>query len=255
MAENERDNEQHSERTAVNPGYEDVLRQQLIRRIGIAGVLIVALIGSLALFDAVFVPDTSAPAVKKAMPVQSTMPDMAPDKSAETATPVDAPSATASDKAQETAPETAPIAPTETKPGDTSKSAPSSTPAAPVTKQITRPDVKAAAPVKAAPEVAAAPTLPPVAPPPAASTAKPEPAQKESPPLHPLSSGYLVQMGVFSNLSNAEDLKSRLDKAGIPSHIEARVQVGPFKNKAEAEAARKKLADMGLSGLLLSPRK
>lgn len=252
MAENEREDAHHSDRT---DGYEDVLRQQLVRRIGIAGVLIVALIGSLALFDAVFVPDTSAPAAKKAVPVQSAMPDMASDKSAENATPADAPAATASDKTPETAPETAPIAPTEPKTGEAAKPASPSAPAAPVTKQITRPDVKAAAPVKAAPEVAAAPTLPPVAPPPAAPVAKPEPVQKEQTPIHPLSSGYLVQMGVFSNLSNAEELKSRLDKAGIPSHIEARVQVGPFKNKAEAEAARKKLADMGLSGLLLSPRK
>jgi cell division protein FtsN len=62
-------------------------------------------------------------------------------------------------------------------------------------------------------------------------------------------------MGVFSNIANAEELKVRLDRAGIPAHIEARVQVGPFRNKAEAEAAQKKLADMGLSGLLLSPRK
>ncbi|HWT54202.1 MAG TPA: SPOR domain-containing protein, partial [Rhodocyclaceae bacterium] len=67
--------------------------------------------------------------------------------------------------------------------------------------------------------------------------------------------GYLVQMGVFSNIANAEELKGRLDKAGIPAHIEARVQVGPFRNKAEAEAAQKKLSEMGLSGLLLSPRK
>ncbi len=62
-------------------------------------------------------------------------------------------------------------------------------------------------------------------------------------------------MGVFSNITNAEELKGRLDKAGIPAHIEARVQVGPFKNKTEAEAAQKKLAELGLSGLLLSPRK
>ena len=85
----------------------------------------------------------------------------------------------------------------------------------------------------------------------------PVPATPSPPPAKPLApaQGYLVQMGVFSNIANAEDLKGRLDKAGIPAHIEARVQVGPFKNKAEAEAAQKKLAEMGLSGLLLSPRK
>ncbi|HWV17717.1 MAG TPA: SPOR domain-containing protein, partial [Rhodocyclaceae bacterium] len=80
------------------------------------------------------------------------------------------------------------------------------------------------------------------------------PVVRSTRPLTP-GQGYLVQMGVFSNIANAEELKGRLDKAGIPAHIEARVQVGPFKNKVEAEAAQKKLAQMGLSGLLLSPRK
>ena len=80
-------------------------------------------------------------------------------------------------------------------------------------------------------------------------------------PIRPLTGAdeasrrYLVQMGVFSNVANAEELKARLDKAGIPTQIEARVQVGPFASKAEAEAAQKKMAAMGLNGLLVSGRK
>jgi DedD protein len=111
------------------------------------------------------------------------------------------------------------------------------------------------------PEGTAAPQLPARPTPPTPPEVRPVmPQIAPVPPLAQQQSlvnrrNYLVQMGVFSNIANAEDLKRRLDKAGIPAQIEARVQVGPFKNKTEAEVAQKKLAEMGLSGLLVSPRK
>jgi hypothetical protein len=37
-----------------------------------------------------------------------------------------------------------------------------------------------------------------------------------------------VQVGVFSNHTNAEELMQKLHEAGIPAQIESRVQVGPF---------------------------
>ena len=58
-------------------------------------------------------------------------------------------------------------------------------------------------------------------------------------------------MGVFNNVANAEDLRAKLELNGIPATIEARVQVGPFASREEAEAARAKLKELGLDGGLL----
>ena len=68
-------------------------------------------------------------------------------------------------------------------------------------------------------------------------------------------SGYALQAGVFSDTQHAEELHARLTREGIPSSIEARVQVGPFKSKAEAEATRKKLNALGIDSVLLPPKK
>lgn len=70
-----------------------------------------------------------------------------------------------------------------------------------------------------------------------------------------LFTSYLVQAGVFSNHGRAEELQALLIANGIPSTLETRVQVGPFKNKAEADAARSKLKLLGVESLLLPPRK
>jgi DedD protein len=235
-----------------------VMRQRLLRRIALAGVIIVALVGSLAMFDAVFVNppalevEEPAPAVASlSVPPQE---ERGIDKPAEGA-PETAPSA------QESPAPAKPETPEPPKPD-----APKAEASKSITKEkqeirpITRAESKSEPKMQAVPEGTAAPSVPPPPAAPVVKQAQP-PAQPHSPapvaPAKPLApgQGYLVQMGVFSNIANAEDLKSRLDKAGIPAHIEARVQVGPFKNKAEAEAAQKKLAEMGLSGLLLSPRK
>ena len=67
-------------------------------------------------------------------------------------------------------------------------------------------------------------------------------------------SGYALQAGVFSDPRRAEELNARLILEGIPSTIEARVQVGPFKSRAEAEAAREKMKAMGIDAVLLLPK-
>jgi len=41
---------------------------------------------------------------------------------------------------------------------------------------------------------------------------------------------------------------------GIPSSIESRVEVGPFKTRAEAEAARVKMKALGIDTVLLLPK-
>lgn len=61
---------------------------------------------------------------------------------------------------------------------------------------------------------------------------------------------YVVQLGVFSNPRNARDLVARLQKKGIHAYTETRVQVGPFKDKAEAERVQAELKGMGISGLV-----
>ena len=83
-----------------------------------------------------------------------------------------------------------------------------------------------------------------------------EPPVAVAPPVTPsrLFSGYALQVGVFSDPRRAEELHARLTQEGIPAFIEARVEVGPFKNKEEADAARAKLNALGIESVLLSPK-
>ncbi|WP_157314606.1 SPOR domain-containing protein [Chitinibacter sp. GC72] len=62
--------------------------------------------------------------------------------------------------------------------------------------------------------------------------------------------GYSVQAGVFLHANNAEKLLNQLQQAGIPAYLETRVQIGPFKNKIEADAAIKKLKALGITPVL-----
>ena len=73
-------------------------------------------------------------------------------------------------------------------------------------------------------------------------------------PEHKRPGGFAVQAGVFADAQRAEELRAMLTLNGIPSTLEARVQVGPFKTREEAEAARQKLKALGIEGLLLPPR-
>ena len=41
---------------------------------------------------------------------------------------------------------------------------------------------------------------------------------------------------------------------GIPATIEARVQVGPFKTQAEADAARARMKELGIDSVMLMPK-
>ena len=67
-----------------------------------------------------------------------------------------------------------------------------------------------------------------------------------------LPSGPYLQVGVFVHPANAAELKAKLEAQGIPVFVATRVQVGPFKNKKDAEAMREKLNAMGLSSLLIN---
>jgi DedD protein len=101
------------------------------------------------------------------------------------------------------------------------------------------------APAAAKPE---APIITPHAitpPTPAAAAQHPDyPAAQHSP------NGYTVQAGVFLQAQNAGKLLSQLKAAGIPAYTETRVQIGPFKDKATAEAAAAKLKRMGIDPIV-----
>jgi len=115
-------------------------------------------------------------------------------------------------------------------------------------------------PQVAAPEMAAPP--PPVMgvlpqpPAPAAPPREPRPAKTEpapaAPPAKPVvpGKGYVVQLGVFSNPENAQELVERLRRQGISAHTETRVQVGPFRSRAEADKARAELGKLGYTAVV-----
>ena len=215
-------------------GDEDVTRQRLLRRIAMAGVLIVALVASLAIFDAMFV-NPQEPAVEEAPPAPVASVSVPPleerglDPAAET--PAEAPpvpplppivaTPEPATKAEAGKPEAS--KPEASKPEANKSEA--SKPAAKgkaETKPITQPETKAPTkPAAAVPEGTGAPAVPapPSAPLPkqAQAQAQARPQAASTPPAtpaKPLAPGYLVQMGVFSNIANAEELKTRLDKAG-----------------------------------------
>ena len=216
---------------------EDALRRRLINRIALAGVAIVALLGGLAVIDSLYVaPTTSAPkvagapviteAVKPADTVAvSSVP--APEKAAETQAPPEPPK-----------PLAVPVIKSSAEPEE------SSSPTTPLPRQprmLTKPAEARSAAVKSAPPQAPAKSSTPI------------------PYPHPLAQAaqaerhFVLQMGVFNNVENAQELLARLQKNGVPAQIEARVQVGPFKTKAEADEARTKLKAMGLNaGLLMA---
>lgn len=74
----------------------------------------------------------------------------------------------------------------------------------------------------------------------------PQPASKAAEPK-----AFEVQLGVFTDMENAKQLQSKLAEHGIPSHTETRVQIGPFKSRAEADQARAKLKALGISSVII----
>ena len=213
------------------------IKRKLIWRMGIAGLMIIALLGGLALFDHFTSrneEEVPAPQFTEPVPV-------AKKTVTQPVTPVEA-----APVAEEATPEAS---------------------AAPVDKSAPALDLPAR------PEVSAQPKLPkPSSPtghaPVTATRAVPASAgavRSEAPapvaalPVSPapprLLSGFALQAGVFSDPRRAEELHAKLTLEGIPSSIESRVQVGPFKRKEDAEAARAKMKALGIDAVLLPPVK
>ena len=231
------------------------IKRKLALRMGIAALMILALLGGLAVFDhmgASVENEVAAPQFTDPVPV-------AKKPVTQPVTPPETASTPPREEPKESVPEST-AAPVD-------KSAPAAEPPA-------RPEVAAqpvlpkasgsrSAPAAAAPPVTPARPVAPKAPAQAASPAAPAAAPVRSQPqehVKPvpapprLFSGYALQAGVFADPRRAEELHARLTLEGIPSTIEARVQVGPFKNREEAEKARGKLKALGIDTVLLPPR-
>ncbi len=141
--------------------------------------------------------------------------------------------------APEATPPSAPTLPPPPPPSVTSKPLPQPGPGP---KKYTPPAVqKPLIPAQNAPVQAGA--KPPVA----AAPATPAPKPGATPPT-----SYVVQFGVFSNHENALQLAQKLKQAGIPAQVETRVQLPPFKTKAEAEAALAKMREKGITATIVA---
>ena len=217
------------------PDGDEALRRSLLKRVGVAAVLVVVLLAALMLFDGQSGWDEQrvAPVARVEPPVkpieQPTEPavvDVAEQADVaavpeDTETPISRPRADERPLTMPARAQNAAMRPAE----------PAATPKPDAVRDIAR-----AVPPK---EVATMPTA-----------SRPIAQATES------SRHFQLQMGVFNNLANAEELKTRLEAAGVPAHIEARVQVGPFASRREAEQAREKLKSLGMEpGLIVAARK
>lgn len=230
------------------------LRNKLIKRLAVAGVLVAILLGVLAFFDYL----STAP--EEPEEEVFTRPVPVPPKKT-----VSQPVTPSRDL-----PEPPPAAPVvaEAPPPPRMEPAPAKTPdAKPETAKIeARPESRVSAPSTVAiargPAIVVPPaTLKPARPVPEA-TAAPAPRVAEPRPLavvapsgmSRLFSGFLLQAGVFSSPQRAEELHARLTLSGVPSTLETRVQVGPFRTRQEAEAAQAKLRELGVETVLVPPK-
>ena len=123
-------------------------------------------------------------------------------------------------------------------------------------------------PEPAAPPGNPAPAVPPptppqvvnnetLAPPPRAAATSPPPVANivpaEKSVLVP-GKAYMIQVGVFTSPANAQALQKQLHRAGIEAHLETRVQLGPFKDRQEADKALARAKQLGINAVLVSAR-
>ncbi len=216
------------------------LKRSLLRRMGLAGLMILALLGALALFDYANAPDDSpgtGQQFTEPVPVRK-------KESVEPVTPVRP--VTVADAPADASADARTVVPAVDRPAAASVTPPlANIAAAPAASGKTGPLGEP----PPGPEVAARPALPPPARrpvEPSATAAGTQPAAGQFPGAPPLTAGYVLQSGMFADPGRAEEWQARLAQEGIPSTIEARLQIGPFASRAEAEAARRKMDRLGL---------
>ncbi|WP_434633558.1 SPOR domain-containing protein [Chromobacterium sp. CV08] len=269
--------EQNQQQTPADGGEESDLNSKLKKRLWLAGGLVAVALAAIPLMDALTKPkqemNSDAPSPSSGKIIKpAAVPDIAATAPATQAAsaPASQSSAPAADTAshapatpaansprtpdlsktpaianqqaatRQAAGERAAPAPAPAKthpPSHQAQTRTASPPPAPSPSGNTAPVVANATPA-AAPTASAAPAT--TAPPPA--PAKAEPAGS--------SVGYQVQLGLFSSIGNAQKLVRDLQKHGISAHTVTRVQLGPFKSRAEADEAMKKLRELGYSPLL-----
>lgn len=227
------------------------IKKRAIRRVIAAAILVAAAISALTVLTH-YKSETPAPQTEPAATVLP--PEPAEPPRAEITAPPTAPAE------QEVQPSTPPPPPPEVvnvqpaapsaPPPMAAKPAPAK-PAAPATAPHPAKSVslKKAESLAEVPQAKTQPAKPAVAEKPVES-APPPPAKA----AEPAAKGYAVQLGVFSNLANAQQLQERLTQNGIKSYTETKLHVGPFQNKAEADQAIAKLRALGINGVVVPVR-
>lgn len=251
------------------------IRRKLVWRMGVAGVMIALLLGALALFDRLNAPDDEedaaptftapVPTAKQEVSQPVTTAPAAAEAPAESATAPATAAASTPEKAAVPEGSAAPLTPGTPLPEVPQRPQVAAQPALPAAAHGSAPARNVAAPAARAP---AATTPAAAAPASAASavgngTGKPQAASSAAAPASVLPApavprllnGYALQAGVFADSRRAEELHALLTLNGIPSTIETRVQAGPFRNRAEAAAAREKMKSLGIDTVLLPPRR
>ena len=229
------------------------IKRKLAWRMGIAGLMIVGLLGGLWLFDSMTAnrgqPDPVAPQFTEPVPVAKksvTQPLSPPEPvapSADAGKPA-IPESTAS-PADRASPAEAPpppevaAQPSAARQGRAPVRVPGTGAAAEAPVRSAMPKAEAqAAVVSSAEQLGAGGQAP-------ASRSRPTQA------LPRLLSGFNLQAGVFADPRRAEELHARLLQEGIPATLETRVVVGPFRNREVADSARAKMLVMGIDSVLL----
>ncbi len=64
-------------------------------------------------------------------------------------------------------------------------------------------------------------------------------------------SGPTLQTSFLPDWRRAEELQASLAQAGIPASVETRLQVGPFRTRSEAEAARREIQKRGVDAVIV----
>ncbi len=247
----------------AEPGDNDaVLRKRLIKRVAVAAGVVALLLAGLVYFESTVVRDEKAP--KEVARVETPpMPIEKPveEKIAEAPAVEDKPAGPADEKAAEaTADKTAEPVEVAKEPEAEPEITEAPRPVARAERPLTVPArphqamVRPGEPTVAAqkPESAKETTAAPVA----RIGAKPAPASRPITGAVEKVRQFMIQAGVFNNIANAEELRAKIEAAGVPARIEARVQVGPFASRQEAEQAREKLKALGLDpGLIMAARK
>lgn len=224
------------------------LKRRLLGRIAFAVVVLAGLLASLAVFDRMNAPDPAPE--KRSVAAFRPVDKPVPEATKETPPPDTI-------KSEVTRPEANPAEGIAASPVPEGSTTPRTTvPAASsMEKSLTKPATGRHALMRS-PE----PVVPPVQPEPKSVKTAPTAPQKaggsEPPPVSrapglAADRPFALQLGVFSDVANAEELRAKLEMAGIRASIEARVHVGPFATRAEADAARAKLRELGISEAVL----